>query len=50
MTIRRLLWLYAEILTELLHRGVIRSRNAPVGDLAQNLVRIAFDGELAPKS
>lgn len=50
MTTRQLLRLYAEILTELVRRGVIRSRNAPAGDLAEHLVRIAFGGELAPKS
>lgn len=47
---QELLRLYADILTELLRRGVIRSRNAPVGDLAEHLVAVALGGELAPPS
>jgi hypothetical protein len=47
---RDLLQTYARILTELIERGVARSRNAPVGDVAEFLVRIAYDGELAPPS
>lgn len=47
---RALLQMYATILTELTDRGVTRSRNAPVGDIAEYLVRIAYDGELAPPS
>lgn len=47
---QELLRLYSEILSELLRRGVIRSRNAPVGDLAEHLVAISLGGELAPPS
>jgi len=50
MSSRALLQTYASILTELTQRGVTRSRNAPVGDIAEYLVRIAYDGELAPPS
>src|SRR4051812_25900664 len=50
MSSRALLQTYARILTELVERGVTRSRNAPVGDIAEFLVRIAYDGELAPPS
>lgn len=50
MSSRVLLQTYASILTELVDRGVTRSRNAPVGDIAEFLVRIAYDGELAPPS
>jgi hypothetical protein len=50
MSSRALLQTYACILTELVERGVTRSRNAPVGDIAEFLVRIAYDGELAPPS
>lgn len=50
MTSRALLQTYARILTELVERGVTRTRNAPVGDIAEYLVRIAYDGELAPPS
>ena len=45
-----LLRLYAEILTELLRRGVVRSRNAPAGDLAEHLAAIVYQGKLAPRS
>ncbi len=45
-----LLRLYANILTELVNRRVVRSRNAPAGDLAEYLVAIAYGGELAPPS
>jgi hypothetical protein len=44
---RTLLRLYAATLTELLRRGVIRTRNAPAGDLAELLVARAYRGELA---
>ncbi|MGI3783124.1 MAG: hypothetical protein ACRYG2_20365, partial [Janthinobacterium lividum] len=33
---------------ELLHRGVVRSRNAPAGDFAEHLALIVYGGELAP--
>lgn len=42
--------LYADILTLLIKRGVVRSRNAPVGDLAESLTARAYDGVLAPQS
>lgn len=50
MSSRALLQTYARILTELVERGVTRSRNAPVGDIAEFLVHVAYDGELAPPS
>lgn len=50
MSTRRLLRLYAEILTELGTRQVLRSRNAPAGDLAEILVARAYGGELADPS
>ena len=50
LSTRALLRLYADILTELLHRGIVRSRNAPAGDLAEEIVRLAYDGSLAPPS
>jgi hypothetical protein len=49
-TTRDLLRQYSAILDELLARGVIRSRNAPAGDLAETLVAAAYDGELGPAS
>lgn len=45
-----LLSLYAEVLTELRDRRVIRSTNNPVADYAEWLVARAFGFELAPKS
>ncbi|GAA1871954.1 hypothetical protein [Myceligenerans crystallogenes] len=47
---QELLALYGGILDELVRREVIRSRNAPAGDLAERLVQDAYDGELAPPS
>lgn len=50
LTGRQLLQLYSGILDELVSREVIRSRNAPLGDLAEWLVARAYDGQLAPPS
>jgi hypothetical protein len=50
LTGRQLLRLYSDILSELVSRGVIRSRNAPLGDLAEWLVVRAYNGQLAPPS
>ena len=41
---------YAGILGELRTRGVIRTLNAPAGDLAETLTARAYRGELAPNS
>jgi hypothetical protein len=46
----QLLALSRLILAELRHREVIRSGNAPTGDYAELLVRVATGGELAPAS
>ncbi|QDY11820.1 hypothetical protein FJK98_22260 [Micromonospora sp. HM134] len=50
MSVRQLLGLYSRILSELIRRGVVRSRNAPAGDLAEYVVAKAYRGELAPQS
>jgi hypothetical protein len=50
LSARGLLQLSAEVVTELKSRGVVRSRNAPAGDLAEYLVARALDGELAAAS
>lgn len=50
MGVRQLLRLYSRILTELIGRGVLRSRNAPAGDLAEFIVAKAYRGDLAPPS
>jgi hypothetical protein len=42
--------LYRAILNELKNRGVVRTENAPVGDYAEYLVKIALGGQLAPNS
>ena len=49
-TVSDLLALYADILTELRDRDVIRSTNNPVADYSEWLVAKAFDFALAPKS
>ncbi|WP_104171467.1 hypothetical protein [Cryobacterium sp. M23] len=41
---------YAGILSELRARGVIRTLNAPSGDLAETLTERAYRGALAPNS
>jgi hypothetical protein len=41
---------YAGILRELRVRGIIRTANAPAGDLAETLIARAYSGALAPNS
>jgi hypothetical protein len=50
LTVRALLRLSAAIVTELNSRGVVRSRNAPAGDLAESLVAKAYQGKFAEPS
>jgi hypothetical protein len=45
-----LLGQYAAILHELRERGVVRTRNAPLGDYAEFLAQRAYGGELMPNS
>lgn len=47
---RALLALYSQILTELINRRIVWSRNAPAGDYAELLVAEAFGGRLAKGS
>lgn len=47
---RELLALYSQILTELIRRRIIWSRNAPAGDYAELLVAEAFGGRIAKGS
>ncbi|MEV6904331.1 hypothetical protein [Amycolatopsis sp. NPDC051372] len=49
-SVPELLGHYAAILQELRRRGVVRTRNAPLGDYAECLAARVYDGELAPKS
>ena len=39
-----------DVLTELRHRGLVRTYNAPIGDLAEYCAAIVYDGLLAPNS
>ena len=50
MSPRELLALYSQILTELMARRVVWSRNAPAGDYAELLVAEAFGGRIAKAS
>jgi hypothetical protein len=50
MGVRELLRLYSRVLTELIERGIVRSRNPPAGDLAESVVAKAYRGELAAPS
>jgi hypothetical protein len=50
MTVGQLLKLYSSILAELLRRGVIRTKNAPIGDVAERAAAIAYGGQLARNS
>jgi hypothetical protein len=45
-----LLGLYAAILAELRDRGVVRTRNAPLGDYAEHLAEQVYGGTLAANS
>lgn len=41
---------YAEILTELRARGIVRTSNAPLGDYAEHIALRVYGGTLAPNS
>lgn len=49
-TVPELLGQYAAILAELHRRGVIRTRNAPLGDYAEHLALSVYGGEIAANS
>jgi hypothetical protein len=50
MTVGQLLDLYDGILAELRRRGLVRTNNAPHGDLAEYVAALAYGGQLAPNS
>ena len=50
LTAAELLKLHAAVLDELRGRGIVRSTNNPVGDLAEHLFRTAFGWDLLAKS
>lgn len=49
-TVGQLLGTYTSILEELRRRGLVRTNNAPVGDLAEYAASIVYRGTLAPNS
>lgn len=46
----QLLKLHADILAELRRRGLVRTNNAPIGDLAEHAAILTYDGRLANNS
>jgi len=50
MSVRQLLATSVAVIEELLHRGLVRTRNSPLGDLAESIALRAYGGELAPNS
>lgn len=50
LSVRELLASYVAILDELKRRGLVRTRNSPLGDLAETLAVRAYGGTLAPNS
>lgn len=50
LAIRQLLATSVAVIDELLRRGLVRTRNAPLGDLAETIVLRAYGGVLAPNS
>jgi hypothetical protein len=50
LSVRQLLASSVAVLDELLRRGLVRTRNSPLGDLAESLALRAYGGALAPNS
>ncbi|MBT2504238.1 hypothetical protein [Curtobacterium sp. ISL-83] len=50
LSVRELLASYVAILDELERRNLVRTRNSPLGDLAESLAVRAYGGTLAPNS
>ncbi|MFS0730048.1 hypothetical protein ABC270_08220 [Curtobacterium sp. 1P10AnD] len=50
LSVRQLLAASVAVIDELLRRGFVRTRNAPVGDLAETIALRAYGGVLAPNS
>ena len=50
LTVRQLLAAYVSILDELISRRLIRTRNSPLGDLAEHIVWKSYGGVLADNS
>lgn len=50
LSVGELLGTYAQVLAELRTRNLIRTNNAPIGDLAEYCAAMVYDGLLAPNS
>ena len=50
LSIRQWLAGSVAVIDKLLRRGLVRTRNAPLGDLAESIALRAYGGELAPNS
>lgn len=50
LSVRELLASYVAILDELKRRDLVRTRNSPLGDLAESIAVRAYGGSLAPNS
>jgi hypothetical protein len=50
LSVGELLDSYRSILTSLRSRGLVRTNNAPIGDLAEYCAAVVYDGLLAPNS
>ena len=50
LNVRELLSTYADVLAELRVRNLVRTHNAPIGDLAEYCAATVYDGLLAPNS
>ena len=50
LSVRQLLAASVAVIDELLRRGLVRTRNAPLGDLAETIALRSFGGVLAPNS
>jgi hypothetical protein len=50
LTTRELLRTYLDVLDELQSRGLIRTRNSPLGDIAEYVAWLMYGGTIAPNS
>ena len=50
LTVGEILHAYTALLGELRHRGLVRTNNAPIGDLAEYACAAYYEGALAPNS
>jgi hypothetical protein len=50
LNVGEILHVYSVLLSELRRRGLVRTNNAPIGDLAEYACAALYEGELAPNS